>query len=87
MRLSSTLLKVFTGVVGVVVAMLAGPVHAQKASSSAASGFSFDVYGDSRSMMYLPYKEEQEAEARQFMVDLFEDLTRMSHSGGGSDEK
>ena len=28
------------------------------------SSFSFAVYGDSRSMMYLPYKSEQEAEAR-----------------------
>ena len=25
------------------------------------TGFSFAVYGDSRSMMYLPYKPEQEA--------------------------
>ena len=35
-------------------------------------GFSFDVYGDSRSMMYLPFKSDQEAEARQLMVDMFE---------------
>src|SRR5271165_2134867 len=34
-------------------------------------GFSFAVYGDSRSMMYLPYKADQEAEARQLMVDIF----------------
>ena len=33
------------------------------------SGFSFAVYGDSRSMMYLPYKSDQEAEARKLMVD------------------
>jgi Calcineurin-like phosphoesterase len=45
---------------------------AQQPSSSAESGFSFDVYGDSRSMMYLPYKASQEAEARQLMVDLFD---------------
>jgi hypothetical protein len=45
---------------------------AQQAPSSAESGFSFDVYGDSRSMMYLPYKASQEAEARQLMVDLFD---------------
>jgi hypothetical protein len=36
------------------------------------SGFSFAVYGDSRSMMYLPYKADQEAEARALMTDLFE---------------
>src|SRR5271166_1170637 len=35
-------------------------------------GFSFAVYGDSRSMMYLPYKEDQEAEARQVMAEVFE---------------
>ena len=45
---------------------------AQNAKSTANSGFSFDVYGDSRSMMYLPYKADQEAEARQLMVDMFE---------------
>src|SRR5262245_60980080 len=37
----------------------------------AKSGFSFAVYGDSRPMMYLPYKADQEAEARQLMVDMF----------------
>ena len=35
------------------------------------SGFSFAVYGDSRSMMYLPYKEDQQDSARKLMVDLF----------------
>jgi hypothetical protein len=37
----------------------------------AKSGFSFAVYGDSRPMMYLPNKADQEAEARQLMVDMF----------------
>ena len=46
----------------------AGIVHAQEKNA----GFSFDVYGDSRSMMYLPYQQDQEAQARQFMVDIFE---------------
>jgi hypothetical protein len=36
------------------------------------TGFSFTVYGDSRSMMYLPYKASEEAEARKLMVDMFE---------------
>ena len=35
-------------------------------------GFSFAVYGDSRSMMCLPYKADQEAEARRLMVETFE---------------
>ena len=34
-------------------------------------GFSFAVYGDSRSMMYLPYEESQKAEAQKLIVDLF----------------
>jgi Calcineurin-like phosphoesterase len=45
---------------------------AQNAKGPADSGFSFDVYGDSRSMMYLPYKQSQEADARKLMVDMFE---------------
>jgi hypothetical protein len=53
----------------VVIAVLPGSVHAQK---SAPAAFSFDVYGDSRSMMYLPHKADQEAEARKLMVDMFE---------------
>src|SRR5215472_17098478 len=36
------------------------------------SGFSFVVYGDSRSMMYLPYKAEQEPAARQLLAEMFE---------------
>src|SRR3974377_1563762 len=45
---------------------------AQNSDSKVNSGFSFDVYGDSRSMMYLPYKADQEADARKLMVDMFE---------------
>jgi hypothetical protein len=45
---------------------------AQSAKGGADSGFSFDVYGDSRSMMYLPYKASQEADARKLMTDMFE---------------
>jgi hypothetical protein len=55
---------------GIAIALLSGNAHAQKASSP--SPFSFAVYGDSRSMMYLPYKQDQEAEARQLMIDMFE---------------
>src|SRR5262245_29969037 len=45
---------------------------AQNAERTADSGFSFDVYGDSRSMMYLPYQAAQEAGARKLMVDMFD---------------
>jgi Calcineurin-like phosphoesterase len=44
----------------------------QNAQSTRDSGFSFDVYGDSRSMMYLPYQAAQEADARSLMVDMFD---------------
>jgi Calcineurin-like phosphoesterase len=59
-------------VLGFTSAVMAGNVYAQQASQTANSGFSFDVYGDSRSMMYLPHKADQEAEARKLMVDMFE---------------
>ena len=36
------------------------------------SGFSFAVYGDSRSMMYLPGKSDQKEEATKLMVDMFD---------------
>ena len=52
--------------------MLMHSAIAQNAQSTANSAFSFDVYGDSRSMMYLPYKAAQEADARNLMVDMFE---------------
>ena len=52
--------------------MLAPNVYAQQASHASDKGFSFAVYGDSRSMMYLPYKQSEEAEARKLMVDMFE---------------
>jgi hypothetical protein len=47
-------------------------VHAAIAASTASTGFTFDVYGDSRSMMYLPYKASQEADTRKLMVDMFD---------------
>ncbi|HLW88248.1 MAG TPA: metallophosphoesterase [Terriglobales bacterium] len=70
MNLALNHCKSVTCVVTVVFAMLTGNVHAQKASAPAA--FSFDVYGDSRSMMYLPHMADQEAEARKLMANMFE---------------
>src|SRR5262245_23439233 len=61
--------------VGALLAFSAGCTTAEstkEATRSAASGFSFVVYGDSRSMMYLPYKADQEAEARELVVNMFE---------------
>src|SRR5579863_3690995 len=54
------------------VLLAQGATAQNEKSSPGAAAFSFDVYGDSRSMMYLPYKQDQEAEARQLMVDMFE---------------
>jgi hypothetical protein len=61
--------------ISLVVVVCLAFVHAAIAQSThrtANSGFSFDVYGDSRSMMYLPYQAGQEADARKLMVDMFE---------------
>ncbi len=44
---------------------------AQQTKPAAGSAFSFAVYGDSRSMMYLPYKSDQREEATKLMVDMF----------------
>ena len=71
MKLALNHLKSVTCVVAVTLAMLAGNVHAQQATSPAGQGFSFDVYGDSRSMMTC-LQADQEAEARKMMVDMFE---------------
>src|SRR6476646_2136491 len=56
-------------------ALVAGPAAAAEKSTPAkksGSGFSFAVYGDSRSMMYLPYMETQKEEATNAMVDMVE---------------
>jgi len=44
----------------------------QHAARPAEPGFSFAVYGDSRSMMYLPSKADQETEARNLVSEMFE---------------
>ena len=58
----------------------------KKAEEESAPGFSFAVYGDSRSMMYLPYRSDQEKEARQLMVEMFE-LVLPSHVAAAVVEK
>src|SRR5690349_149321 len=54
------------------LALLALLAAARNQARATDTGFSFAVYGDSRSMMYLPYKANQQAEARKLMVDMFE---------------
>ena len=44
---------------------------ADQPKGKAQSGFSFAIYGDSRSMMYLPYKLDQREEATKLLVDMF----------------
>jgi hypothetical protein len=44
---------------------------AQQRKPAAGSAFSFAAYGDSRSMMYLPYKSDQREEAIKLMIEIF----------------
>jgi hypothetical protein len=44
---------------------------AQQIRPGSDSAFSFAVYGDSRSMMYLPYKSDQKEEAIRLLVGMF----------------
>jgi hypothetical protein len=44
---------------------------AQQRKPAAASAFSFAVFGDSRSMMYLPDKPDQKEDAVKLIVDMF----------------
>jgi calcineurin-like phosphoesterase family protein len=57
------------------VALVAGLAAAAEQSAEPKEptrGFSFAVYGDSRSMMYLPGKSDQKEEATKLMVDMFD---------------
>ena len=47
------------------------PTAAETAKRGGNRAFSFAVYGDLRSMMYLPYKSNQREEAIKLMVDIF----------------
>ena len=55
-----------------VLALQVRTATAQQVPRSTDSGFSFAVYGDSRSMMYLPGKSDQKAEATELLVDMFD---------------
>jgi hypothetical protein len=67
MRICSILLAL-----AAVLAVQDRSATAQQAAHQTDTGFSFAVYGDSRSMFYLPYRSDQEAEARQLVVQMFE---------------
>src|SRR5215510_14444011 len=57
------------------LALVAEPAAAAEQSAEPKGptpGFSFAVYGDSRSMMYLPGKSDQKEEATKLMVDMFD---------------
>ena len=57
------------------VALVAGRAAAAEQSAEPKEptrGFSFAVYGDSRSMMYLPGKSDQKEEATKLMVAMFD---------------
>ena len=58
---------------------------AQQTQRGGDLAFSFAVYGDSRSMMYLPYKWAQREEAIKLMVDMFDLVLR--EGLGGSRQK
>jgi hypothetical protein len=49
----------------------AGGEKTSPAQAAARGGFTFAVYGDSRSMLDLPYQESQKAEAQKLLVDMF----------------
>ena len=55
---------------GAVSLLLVLPALA-RAQAKEAGKFSFAVYGDSRTMMYLPYKEGQEEKIHKQLVDVF----------------
>jgi calcineurin-like phosphoesterase family protein len=65
----------FTTLAALALALGAGWATAQTskpASRPANPGFSFAVYGDSRSMMYLPPGSDQKEEAIKLIVEMFE---------------
>jgi Calcineurin-like phosphoesterase len=55
--------------VSILPAVLAG--RGNSAVAQEASGFSFLVYGDSRPMMYLPFRSDQREEAIKLLADMF----------------
>src|SRR6516164_7839891 len=65
MRVHQVLLPILA-----VLAIASQPTIAQQAGPASDSGFSFAVYGDSRTMMYLPPKDGQ-PDLTQLFVQMF----------------
>ena len=61
MNIQNPLRAIVAPSVAIALAFTVSIAGAQQKSRPADAGFSFDVYGDSRSMMFLPYKQDQEA--------------------------
>ena len=69
-RLSTSRRALLLSTLALLPAFLPSPAMAQQTPPAANSAFSFAVYGDSRPMMYLPYKEGQ-PELSQLFVEMF----------------
>src|SRR5215469_509459 len=65
-------MKVQAALFGLAALLALQTVTMAPEAQSADSGFSFVVYGDSRSMFYLPYKSAEEPTARQLLAEMFE---------------
>lgn len=63
--------RVLLSSVALLPTLLPRKAVAQQTTDVGSRSFSFAVYGDSRSMMYLPYKSAQREEAIKLMVDIF----------------
>ena len=61
----------FAMVLAMLLIISVAAFSADKPKGKAESGFSFAVYGDSRTMMYLPGKSDQKEEATKLMVEMF----------------
>jgi hypothetical protein len=71
MRLNKSFVALCAALAPVSLFVLAGGLPASAAESKPGS-FSFAVYGDSRSMMYLPAGANQKEEAIKLIVEMFE---------------
>ena len=69
-----------------VLALQLRTASAQQVPSSTSPGFSFAAYGDSRTMMYLPNKSDQQEEATKLMVEMFNLVLPEKIVGRGSQE-
>jgi hypothetical protein len=64
--------RAFLSTLALLPALRPVAANAQQTNPVAGTGFSFAVYGDSRSMMYLPYRLDQREEAIKLMVNIFD---------------